>query len=437
MDNTEKGLIGEKFVNEIAFTSFLKYWCYPSPRDHRNNNNEICDLLILFKTACVIISVKNYKFDQNYERYFRSTTERAIRQINGAEKALFREDLEPVTLVHPGREPEVFDKQKIKRVYRIIVNLNTAVKVYHTSLYENDKQYVVMDAEAWQNALSVLDTLPDFLNYINSRLLLTRKHPAIILPRAEKDFSHIDADFLAKLFLNIPKESGATVISGTELDLIATYINHGYSFPEALYNEPTFNALTMKLDGEWEKFSKSDRFKKLKDTLSRSYFIDELVKETIIHTPNGDKLSRMLFSMNRMHRSIFANHFDQFCSMNEFNPFGYRVKYYAKLNPKFVFMLFKDDSSKERFQDLMSLHLVHMNYLYDNSLAEVGLIGRVANSSLYAFGYTDNAFKPSVQETQEMENTLRQLNLKLRSDLQRGELETDDLSDSPIFSSPF
>lgn len=435
MDNTEKGLIGEKFVNDIAFNSFFKYWCYPSPRDQRNNNNEICDLLILFKTVCVIISVKNYKFGHNYERYFRSTTERAIRQINGAEKALFRE--EPLTLSHPEREPEVFNKQKIKRVYRIIVNLNTDVKVYQTSFYENDKQYVVMDAEAWQNVLAVLDTLPDFLNYINSRLLLTRKHPAIILPRAEKDFSRIDAEFLAKLYLNIPKEAGATVISGTELDLVATYIKHGYSFPEVLYKDTTFNALTMKLDGEWEKFTKSDRFEKLKETLSHSYFIDELVKETIIHAPNGDKLSRMLFSMNRMHRSIFANHFHEFCSTKDFDPFGYRVKYYAKLNPKFVLLYFKDDSSKERLQDLMNLHLMHMSYLYANSLSEIGLIGKVANSSLYAFGYTDNAFNPSVEETEEMEQAFRQLNLKLRSDFKETELKDNDLSDSPIFNSPF
>jgi hypothetical protein len=91
--------------------------------------------------------------------------------------------------------------------------------------------------------------------------------------------------------------------------------------------------------------------------------------------------------MNRMHRSIFANHFDQFCAMNEFNEFGYQVKYYARLNPKFVLMLFKDDSFKERFQDLMSLHVMHMSYLYDNSLSEVGLIGKVANSSLYTYGY--------------------------------------------------
>lgn len=437
MDNTQKGFIGEKFVNEIAFNSFLKYWCYPSPRDKRNNNNEICDLLIVFKSVCVIISVKNYTFGHNYERYFRRTTERAIRQINGAEKALFREDQDPVTLIHPEREPEVFDKNKIKRIYRIVINLNTAVKLYQTSFFENDKQYVVMDAEAWQNTLTVLDTLPDFLNYINSRLLLTKKHPAIILPRAEKDFSHIDADFLAKLYFSKSTDAGVTVISGTELDLIATYLTNGYSFPEILYKDTTFNALTMKLDGEWEKFKKSDQFEKLKDTLSPSYFIDELVKETIIHSPNGDKLSRMLFSMNRMHRSIFANHFDQFCSMNEFHPFGYRVKYYAKLNPKFVLLFFKDDSSKERIQDLMSLHLMHMSYLYGNSLSEIGLIGKVANSSLYAFGYTDNSFKPSIEETGDMEQTFRKLNLKLRSDFKGTDLKDDGFSDSPIFNSPF
>ncbi|HEV8511983.1 MAG TPA: hypothetical protein VGQ59_01835 [Cyclobacteriaceae bacterium] len=59
IDDTEKGREGERFVNEIAFNSFLRHWCYPGPMDFAGDNKEICDLLIVFRTACVIVSVKN------------------------------------------------------------------------------------------------------------------------------------------------------------------------------------------------------------------------------------------------------------------------------------------------------------------------------------------------------------------------------------------
>lgn len=47
--NTEKGQAGERFVNEIPFNSFLKYWCFPRPLDIVKDNKEICDMLIVLK----------------------------------------------------------------------------------------------------------------------------------------------------------------------------------------------------------------------------------------------------------------------------------------------------------------------------------------------------------------------------------------------------
>ena len=66
-----KGQEGEDFVNQIAFSSFLQFWCYPGPFDITGNNKEICDLLIVFDKTCIIVSVKNYSFDDNYTRYFK------------------------------------------------------------------------------------------------------------------------------------------------------------------------------------------------------------------------------------------------------------------------------------------------------------------------------------------------------------------------------
>lgn len=102
-DKKEKGDKGEEYVNEIAFKSLLGYWCYPNPKDEQGDKKEICDLLVLFKDICIIFSVKNYEFKGDYERYFRKTIEKAIKQISGAERKLF-DFPRAVFIKHPSKK---------------------------------------------------------------------------------------------------------------------------------------------------------------------------------------------------------------------------------------------------------------------------------------------------------------------------------------------
>lgn len=68
--NNYKEDLGEDFVNQLAYKSLLKYWCYPNVKDIGGDKKEIGDLLVLIKDICIIFTVKNYKFKDNHERYF-------------------------------------------------------------------------------------------------------------------------------------------------------------------------------------------------------------------------------------------------------------------------------------------------------------------------------------------------------------------------------
>ena len=127
-EQTEKGKIGEKFANEIAYKSFLKYWCYPNPKDENGDKKEICDLLIIFKDTIIIFCVKNCDFKDDYKRYFRKTIEKDINQINGAERKLTNKT--EIYIKHPDRPTEKINKSKIKRVFRVVVHLAEAVQFY-------------------------------------------------------------------------------------------------------------------------------------------------------------------------------------------------------------------------------------------------------------------------------------------------------------------
>jgi len=80
-----KGKSAEKYVEHFANTAYLKQWCYPNPKDEKGSEKEICDLLILFKMTCIIISIKNYELKGNYERFQKKVIEKSTKQLYGAE----------------------------------------------------------------------------------------------------------------------------------------------------------------------------------------------------------------------------------------------------------------------------------------------------------------------------------------------------------------
>ncbi len=282
LDSVSKGRNGEDFVNNIAFRSFVKYWCFPGPTDFIKDNKEICDLLVLFDDICIIVSVKNYDFKGDYERYFRNAVSKAIKQIDGAERNLFRES--PLLLKHPDRKEELFVKEKYKNIYRIIINLDEKVKYYQTSHSIGGKSYVVMDAAAWLTSMNELNTVPDFTGYLAARCNLFNQYPAFIFPRAEYDFSVNDRISATGQIEEVAHRQGkVTIVNGSELDLVSEYIRNNFKFPREL-NHQEVAGMLLNIDGRWGNFLASKTARLKDDYEKESYFIDQLVKEFLIET---------------------------------------------------------------------------------------------------------------------------------------------------------
>lgn len=382
-----KGRSGEDFVNHIAFKSFLKYWCFPGPNDITGDNKEICDLLVVFGHVCMIVSVKNYAFKGDYERYFKKTVDKAIRQIDGAERKLFRDI--PLLLKHPDRDAELFEKNNIQEVYRIIINLNEDVKYYQTSYFNEGKNYTVMDASAWYTSMDELNTLPDLTAYLTARCKLFNHYPAFMFPRSEYDIS-VNDKISAQADIETVASSGSkiTIVSGSELDLIAQYLLHGYKFPANL-NHKEVHSLLLKLDGQWDKFVSSKLSAKKDDYEKESYFIDRLAKEFLINTENGNHLAMMFFRLNRLERAEFAR---AFLDYHEGYAMG-DVK--IKLNRShivlpfinMVFLYFVDEYPKTEITGIVNMSLHHHHYLHHFKCREVGALG-MSRAGEFVFGYS-------------------------------------------------
>jgi hypothetical protein len=323
-DKKLKGDIGEDFVNQIAYKSLLKYWCYPGPKDEHGDKKEICDLLVLFKDICIIISVKNYDFDGDYDRYNRKTIEKALKQISGAERKLFNFPRE-IYIKHPEKYLEKFEKSKYSKVYRIIVNLGEGVDIYNPAhITEGGNFVTIFNKDTLETILGELDTISDFTEYLTTR-----------------------ENFLQ------PKSQIQWLCE--EKDIFAAYLGHGRKFPEE-FTSNNFDLLIVNFEGEWNRFREENKgqLEEKKALDKDSYFLDELVERELTKLPKGDLIAQELLTLDRFQRRIFVNLFYEFYGLHnteikmatahryfELGEYGVVFFYYS---PDFVSTPFPDNA---------------------------------------------------------------------------------------------
>jgi hypothetical protein len=370
MNSTEKGNIGEEFVNGIAFNSFIEHWCYPSPKDENGDKKEICDLLILFGENLIIISVKNYEFKDFYSRYFRKTIEKAVKQIYGAERKLLSSD-KVILIKHPKRAIERFPKERIKNIHRVIVNLGEGVRFYPFNQETNDENFItILDKEAFKTIVQELDTIPDFLEYLKRREEFFADKAVTILPGDEYDFpnetAHQFFEYAEKQFIQNGKRS--ILISGTEHDILAHYLKNERTFPDYIHSKE-YNCMFVQLDGNWNDFNQRKQVKGKRELDKNSYFLDELVKREILTNLNESsvELATAIISFNRFNRRVISNNFLQFFDTYKDAKGNILARRYSEFDGVgIVFAFYPQEMPQEMVNTLLGIALdsfcVYYNY---------------------------------------------------------------------------
>lgn len=333
----DKGNIGEEFVNELAYNSFLKYWCYPSPKYENGDKKEICDLLILFNSIAIIISVKNYEFKGNHFRYFNNTIEKAVKQLHGASRTLFGQT--EVKIKHPEKGLEIFPKEQIQKVFRIVVNLGDGVKFYPFNATTKNEDYVTLfDRDSFETIITELDTIPDFIDYLEKRELLFKDKRIIVLPGEEFDFPvETQKEFFQLQELT---DNAFVFISGSEKDLLSYYFKNTRKFPES-FNEKS-DGFYLIIDEAWNEFAATKKVQNKAEADKVSYFIDEFVKNELFinTTPMRENLAKALLSFDRLtRRNIAKNYFDFHSSYKDMEGFFF-CRRFADFNGVGVLLTF-------------------------------------------------------------------------------------------------
>lgn len=402
MNSIEKGDLGENAVNQIAFDTYLKYWCFPNPKDEQGSKKEICDLLILFKTTAVIISVKNYSFKGDYERYFRSTLDKAISQVQGAERKLFNNNSD-LYIKHPELNEQKFEPENYRNVYRLIINLNTTPLFYPAGRLSKNGYVHIFNWNSFLRTVIELDTVPDFINYLKIREELFQNKESLFLLGAEDDWDKPTGQEYFKYMNNIDRSENQFVsIMGDELDLLADYYFNEKKFNSHFYSNE-YTHLNIELDGKWDDYLSRKEVQRKKDDEKLSYFVDEFVKREVLYKTDSDNLeiASELLSLSRFERRIVGKQFFEFAEKYRDKTGLFIARRYGKVSDLTIgFLLHGKIIDDEKVLTFMNLAINGYCFFDNYQTKKLILISTSNELSRLKFGYAKD-IKPFPKDFEE------------------------------------
>lgn len=167
----------EQVIYELATKTFLQDWCFLNPKF--SDGKELCDLLIVFEDTVIIWQIKDLKIDESWQ-YKKQEKEKNIKQLWWAKRRLF-ELQSKISLINNKRGQFMFDPTTIKKIY--LISALVWEGEYFWSFMEEIKshQVHVFNRRFIEIALNELDTINDFINYLQSKEeFLTKKRQIII-----------------------------------------------------------------------------------------------------------------------------------------------------------------------------------------------------------------------------------------------------------------
>ena len=408
-----KGKIGEDAVSEIAERTYLKYWCYPNPKDELKDKKEICDLLIIFKQSILIISVKNYTFKGNYERYFRTTIDKAISQIHGAERKLFNSGY-AVKFNHPVKGEFEFDSSKFKSIHRLIINLSTVPNFYTGGAHTSKGKYIhVFNWFAFLKVVTELNTIRDLIDYFTERENTFNSKQLIMLAGKDEDWT-IDTqlEFL-KYTKNLDQSKNPFILfSGTELDLLATYLFNGRKFNRNFYEEK-YNGAFMEYDGKWDEYISKEEVKRKKGADRISYFIDEFIEREVLHYNDDHRieLATEMLSFSRFERRIIGKQFFDFLDKHRRSSNNTIARRYGEINGMIIaFFIHGEAINAQQAMHLMQIAVDGYSYWEKYKTQKIIMIGCDTKITQFKFAFVNKIEPFSDEYEKELIADLKLLN---------------------------
>ncbi len=239
----------EKLVYDLCNLTFLSLWSFANPLGKKDK--ELCDVLVICEPDIIIFSVKDIQIKDsgNLEVDFNRWIERAIKssakQIYGAER--FLESSTQVKL-NDGKTIIDIPKNNNTRIHRVAVAFGRGDR-FPLQYGDFGNGFVhVLDERAVEIVLKELDTITDFVNYLDSKEKFIRE--------------------------------GKFPFTYSEEDMLAYFISNNFSFPEEA------DVVIFESD-LYEGLSNDSKYQEILARLSISYVWDNLIEKLVDDFKNG------------------------------------------------------------------------------------------------------------------------------------------------------
>jgi hypothetical protein len=364
-----KGKHSEEVINELAFKSFLREWCYTNPRNP--DGKEICDLLVCYSDKLIVAQVKDIKFSGNGERYIRKAYEKPLDQVLGAERTLLRAGAN-IQLTNPHGYTHIFDSSIIKTVFRIVISIGDGEVAFSGLKVVGDKIIHIFDRSVIV-IMNELDTIADFCKYLEDKEQL----------------------FTA--------QSQLSLMAGREIDLLGDYIFHGRSFIHLKDLD-----FVHYIEGIWEKVSTRPEYVAKKAADQASYFWDHLID--IAHECPGNEyriIAKELSQFNRFERRCASLTFFDAHSRAEMPGLDFRRTWQMN-NITFVFVFTpKDRVRSQRAAQLRDVCTVARHKFRENSKV-IGIATEIGRDIPHTYDFVLMDFPEWSKENQLLAESLQQ-----------------------------
>lgn len=303
----------EKKLITLGYQSFFSLWSYPNPFRKHKLDKELCDLLVVFGDEIIIFSDKDIAFPDegdirvNWRRWYKKAITKSCDQLCGAmswiKKYPDRIALDPKGEIDFPLTIQVTEKTRFHLVSvahgikdacikhfeggdgGLIVdnrplrgsNSSDVCEPFRIGIVNSDpgKFVHIFDDASYALILRELDTIRDFIDYLNDRqtFLLSEKH---IIATSEQEMLAIYQDAAIH-----GERNGLT-------NLLAKY--SGDIFLD---------------EGLWDEFVDSKSFRMWKKQIEISYFWDDLLKKTIGYIERGQSLHLSHPSLDEQSRLFY------------------------------------------------------------------------------------------------------------------------------------
>jgi len=276
----------EKYLHKLCKKTFLSLWSYPGL--YKGPGDELCDLLVVFDNHILIFSDKDIKFPntgdlkKDWQKWYRKAVLNSAKQAWGAERwikkypdKIFLDN--KATVKFPFTLPDVTKakfhlltvahngSQKCSEVHggsgSFILGSGILAQENNQPFFINDldktKTFIhVLDDTTLDILLGKLDTISDFVMYLEKK---------------------------EKLF----RESQVSVYAPGEEDLLTHYLKNMNDAQEHDFNFSGEYNLIMLEEGSWIEYCNSPEVLRQKEVDSISYAWDDLIEKFNYHAITG------------------------------------------------------------------------------------------------------------------------------------------------------